>query len=103
MPRSHLKALKAACSTPASTRSQYALVLEDDASFLPMAWWPRPLREMLASFPSGWTVANAAPTNNLESMHSADKFEKQRYWRDWGGLDDWGTVAVMCVRALQQR
>jgi hypothetical protein len=90
---SHLKALKRVCAARAlGASSDIALVLEDDAHFTPMAYWPVPLRSIAATIPPNWTVVNVAPTNR---GHSADMFAKKQYWRPNGGYNDWGTVGVM--------
>lgn len=68
---SHLKALKAACVK--ENKQEIALVLEDDANFEPLKWWPAPLLEMVSKLPSNWTVIAAAVSN----FNDPEAFRKQ--------------------------
>lgn len=86
---SHLKALKAACDR--KDRQGIALVLEDDASFEPLAWWPEPLEMMLAELPSDWSIVSAAVSN----FNQPCEFRKRNYFCRHEGNNHYGSVAVV--------
>jgi len=86
---SHLEALKRACDKP--KRQAMALVLEDDANFEPVPWWPKNLRTMVSTLPQQWTIVSAACSNENDPI----SFGQPGFFRNHTGIHDFGAVAVL--------
>lgn len=86
---SHLKALQAACDK--KHRQRFALILEDDANFEPLLWWPEPVKGMLSDLPFDWTIVSAAISNFNEPC----EFRKGNYFCRHEGINHYGAVAII--------
>ena len=91
---SHIEALQRACHGARVSGAKVAVVLEDDANFAPIEYWPAPLSEMLSTLPHDWGVVNGAPTNSLDS----DGFggvAREYFHSTNGTIHEFGAVAVI--------